>query len=64
VPVLGDVPGVGHLFKRTQNVKSTQERLFLISPRIVTTNAPGPAPAPAPAAAAQAIAASAAASRP
>jgi type III secretion protein C len=55
VPVLGDVPGVGHLFKRTTNVKSTQERLFLISPRIVTTSPAGGAPAPAPAAA-QAIA--------
>jgi type III secretion protein C len=65
VPVLGDVPGVGHLFKRTTNVKSTQERLFLISPRIVATSAAGAAPAPAPApAAAQAIAASAALTAP
>jgi type III secretion protein C len=47
VPVLGDVPGVGHLFKRTTDVKSTQERLFLITPRIVTTSPAGAAPAPA-----------------
>jgi type III secretion protein C len=38
VPVLGDVPGIGRLFKRTNEVKSTQERLFLISPRIIATN--------------------------
>ena len=38
VPVLGDVPGVGRLFKRTVDTKSTQERLFLISPRIVTSD--------------------------
>jgi type III secretion protein C len=50
VPVLGDVPGLGHLFKRTTDVKSTQERLFLITPRIVTTSPAGAAPAPAPAA--------------
>jgi type III secretion protein C len=37
VPGLGDVPGVGRLFKRTIDTKSTQERLFLISPRIVTS---------------------------
>lgn len=41
VPLLGDVPGVGHLFKRTVDVKSRQERLFLISPRIITGNRPG-----------------------
>jgi len=37
VPGLGDVPGVGRLFKRTVDTKSTQERLFLIQPRIVTS---------------------------
>jgi type III secretion protein C len=38
VPLLGDVPGFGKLFRRTTSVKSSQERLFLISPRIVATN--------------------------
>jgi type III secretion protein C len=50
VPLLGDVPGIGRLFKRTSDVKLTQERLFLISPRIVPTNhtrATGPARPPA-----------------
>jgi type III secretion protein C len=45
VPLLGDVPGVGKLFRRTTSTSSTQERLFLISPRIVATNAT-PAAAP------------------
>ncbi len=53
VPLLGDVPGIGRLFRRTTEVKASQERLFLISPRIVATDptrpaAPGVAPAPAP----------------
>ena len=38
VPLLGDVPGVGKLFRHTTSVKSSQERLFLISPRIVASN--------------------------
>lgn len=38
VPLLGDVPGIGRLFRRTTEVKANQERLFLISPRIVATN--------------------------
>jgi type III secretion protein C len=37
VPLLGDVPGIGRLFRREQEVKASQERLFLISPRIVAT---------------------------
>jgi type III secretion protein C len=49
VPFLGDVPGIGRLFRRESEVKASQERLFLISPRIVAT---GPTkistPAPAP----------------
>lgn len=52
VPVLGDVPGIGRLFRRDSEVKSSQERLFLISPRIVATGStpistPGASPAPA-----------------
>jgi type III secretion protein C len=45
VPVLGDVPGIGRLFRRETEVKASQERLFLISPRIVAT---GPTPVRAP----------------
>lgn len=47
VPVLGDIPAVGRLFKRTTDVTSSQERLFLIEPRVVS-NAPTPARGPAP----------------
>lgn len=35
VPVLGDVPLVGRLFKRKTAVKSSTERLFLITPHLV-----------------------------
>ncbi len=35
VPVLGDIPAVGNLFKRTSTTRARTERLFLISPRIV-----------------------------
>lgn len=38
VPLLGDVPGVGNLFKRTTDVEATSERLFLISPHVVNSN--------------------------
>jgi type III secretion protein C len=38
VPLLGDVPGVGKLFRRTTSASSSRERLFLISPRVVATN--------------------------
>jgi type III secretion protein C len=37
VPVLGDVPGVGRLFRRTTDISATEERLFLISPRIIAS---------------------------
>lgn len=71
VPLLGDVPGIGRLFRRTTDVKASQERLFLISPRIVATNrthtgapvAAPPAAAPAPRGGVQ-VGASAAASTP
>lgn len=54
VPFLGDVPGIGRLFRRDSEVKATQERLFLISPRIVATgptniSTPAPATTPPPA---------------
>jgi len=35
VPVLGNVPVVGRLFKRKTDVKSSTERLFLITPHLV-----------------------------
>lgn len=38
VPLLGDLPGVGSLFKRTEETTTRTERLFLISPRIVGRN--------------------------
>jgi type III secretion protein C len=36
VPVLGDVPIIGNLFKNTHDAVSKTERMFLISPRIVS----------------------------
>ncbi len=45
VPLLGDVPGIGRLFRRDTQAKASQERLFLISPRIVAT---GPTPVSTP----------------
>ena len=38
VPLLGDVPGLGNLFKRTVTTDTRTERLFLISPRIVSSH--------------------------
>lgn len=35
VPVLGSVPVVGRLFKRKTDVKSSTERLFLITPNLI-----------------------------
>jgi len=35
VPLLGSVPIIGHLFKRTTVDTSTQELLFFITPRIL-----------------------------
>ncbi len=37
VPLLGDIPVVGRAFKRTIDVSTSTERLFLISPRLVST---------------------------
>ena len=41
VPFLGDVPGVGRLFKRKTDVSTTAERLFLITPRVVNNQRVG-----------------------
>ena len=37
VPVLGDVPLLGRAFKRTTDVTTSTERLFLITPKLVNT---------------------------
>ncbi|MEO7244754.1 MAG: type III secretion system outer membrane ring subunit SctC, partial [Rubrivivax sp.] len=40
VPVLGDVPVVGNLFKNRVNSSSRIERMFLITPRLAAARAP------------------------
>ena len=42
VPLLGDIPGVGALFRSTERSSSRVERLFLISPRLSIGRAEGP----------------------
>ena len=37
VPLLGSIPIIGHLFKRTTVSTSSQELLFFLTPRIVPT---------------------------
>ncbi len=39
VPVLGDIPVLGHLFKTTSRTGTRLERLFLITPRLATSRA-------------------------
>ncbi|MDO5288703.1 MAG: type III secretion system outer membrane ring subunit SctC [Pseudomonadota bacterium] len=46
VPLLGDIPILGHLFKTTSNEADRMERLFLISPRLVPARRPMSATAP------------------
>ena len=36
VPVLGDLPGLGHLFKNRQRLSNKQEMLVFITPRMIT----------------------------
>ncbi|MEX0824243.1 MAG: type IV pilus secretin PilQ [Woeseia sp.] len=36
VPVLGDIPGIGVLFRSTQNVSNKAELLIFVTPRILT----------------------------
>ncbi|HEY9026288.1 MAG TPA: type III secretion system outer membrane ring subunit SctC [Burkholderiaceae bacterium] len=40
VPVLSSIPVIGHLFKYDQKQRNKEERLYLLTPRLVT---PGPA---------------------
>jgi type IV pilus assembly protein PilQ len=37
IPLLGDIPLLGHLFKSTNVQDSDQELLFFVSPRVMTT---------------------------
>lgn len=38
VPILGDIPLIGYLFKHTKKERNHVERLFLITPRLVMLN--------------------------
>lgn len=42
VPVLGDIPVLGNLFRYKKDEKSKSERLFLITPKVHTGNQPNP----------------------
>jgi len=39
VPLLGDIPGVGALFRSTQNVANKSELLIFVTPKILEENA-------------------------
>jgi pilus assembly protein CpaC len=41
IPLLGDIPILGALFRSTQDDKIQKELVFFISPKIVSPNAPG-----------------------
>jgi type II secretory pathway component GspD/PulD (secretin) len=42
VPLLGDLPGLGHLFSNDERTGSLTETIVLITPRIVPAHAAGP----------------------
>lgn len=44
IPLLGDIPILGALFRSTQNDLKEKELVFFITPKIVKANAPGNAP--------------------
>lgn len=46
VPLLGDIPVIGNLFKTTNDQHERVERLFLISPRLIPARRPMSATAP------------------
>jgi type III secretion protein C len=46
VPLLGDAPVIGPLFRRTVENHSRTERLYLITPRVLPPQANGAAPSP------------------
>jgi general secretion pathway protein D len=35
VPILGDIPGLGYLFKQQQKINTVEELVFIITPHIV-----------------------------
>lgn len=37
VPLLGSIPLIGHLFKKSTRIKNRMERVFMITPRIIET---------------------------
>jgi len=39
VPFLADIPGIGFLFKKTNNTDSKQELLIFVTPKIIKDNA-------------------------
>jgi len=39
IPVLGDIPLLGHLFRSDSVSRENTERLFLISPKVIMANA-------------------------
>jgi type III secretion protein C len=61
VPLLGDIPILGYLFKNTNTASRRTERLFLIAPRLIPARRLSQAGAPPPAAATSAPPAPAAA---
>ncbi len=44
IPLLGDIPILGALFRSTQDDLTSKELVFFITPRIVKANAPGNEP--------------------
>jgi len=44
LPLLGDLPVIGALFRRTQNTQERQELVIVATPRLVTPLAPGQVP--------------------
>jgi Flp pilus assembly secretin CpaC len=48
VPLLGDIPILGSLFRTTTTDRQESEVLFLVTPQVVGTGAPVPAPSPTP----------------
>lgn len=46
IPLLGDLPIIGHLFKTTSSTDNHMERLFMITPRLVPAERVAAAPLP------------------
>ena len=41
VPVLGDIPGLGYLFKNVKDVVNNAELVFIITPKVINIDEPG-----------------------